>query len=570
MNLRNVRLLLGAYYTGNKPWQRFTTVTMFHRGKRGPISKILGVVLALLVAFSFCMIMFMLGVNYYSFQQMGILIGLPDLGVFLAEILGFVLLFIFSCMSAGATLYRGRDMQLLMTLPVRESELLFARMSILYFGLLPFYAFAVLPGICIVFDVTGISVPLVLGGLSTLVIGPILPIALGVLLGMCIMRIAKGRKNSALIQVIMIIVVIAVVLFAQGGIMRVPGMEEVSDPQQLVAALGETVSTAYKALVYFALQASMLFSHGGFINPYLAFGLSLVFSIGVTALVMWLLQVTYYSCVSVAQNGENRRRRRVDVKQQYLHKRKRRALFANNSRMITLGMSDLDIIKSSSVFMVELIGELFMPLLLVGIYAISGVLGDLQEVVGMVSSNPWFPVIVGSLLLLFGSFSAVSSTSISREGKHFAVSRTWPVTPRMFVNGKIFIHMVLLYIPYVCYLLFSCWIFHLHVSDFPWMLFLGFFVIFGTGCLQLALDYSRPLLDWTLPQQAMKQNLNVIIGVGIAVAFIAVVGLFALIPWWLGMDVTWSMYIATAVAFAFDFPAYMIAVSRAKLAYSPA
>ena len=40
----------------------------------------------------------------------------------------------------------------------------------------------------------------------------------------------------------------------------------------------------------------------------------------------------------------------------------------------------------------------------------------------------------------------------------------------------------------------------------------------------MIIDITRPLLTWTNPQQAMKQNLNVLIGMGIGTLYVGGIG----------------------------------------------
>lgn len=575
MNTGTVVLLVRSYYSGVRPWTRLFQVMPARRTDKPAKSsrKVLrilgGVSLGILLAFSFVMLMVMVGVNYYSFQQMGILIGLPDLGAFLAEILGCILVFLFACMTASSTLYRGKDLSLLMTVPIRQSELLISRLILLYIAMLPIYFFVVFPGIVVVWGATGWSVPLVLGGLLTLITGPVLPVLLGAIFGMIVMRLGSGRNNKVMIELISVLIVIGLVLFAQGGVMRMSGLDENADPAQMVAALGATVATAYKVLFYFSLQSSMLFSKYGFVNAYLALALNILVCVGATALVVALLSRSYSKCVSVAQNGANKAKRRRLVASEHTFRKKRSALFEPASRVVSLAMKDWDIIRGTPVFLSEIVGEICIPVILVAIYALSGVLGELQGMVETLRSSSWFTAGVCGTLILFASFSMVSSTSVSREGSLFALSRSWPVPAKIHVNGKLFLHMILMYVPHVIYLFACCWIFNIDAVNLPWMLFLGFFTIFGIGALDLAIDYHRPVLDWKLPQQAVKQNLNGLIGMGMSVLYLLIVGASAVVPGLLGVGSMWCMYIAVAVSFLLALVCYKAVLVQAEKAYLP-
>jgi hypothetical protein len=106
-------------------------------------------------------------------------------------------------------------------------------------------------------------------------------------------------------------------------------------------------------------------------------------------------------------------------------------------------------------------------------------------------------------------------------------------------------------------------------ENLPWMLALGFFTILGTGALSLAVDYRRPLLDWKIPQQAMKRNFNGLIGMGIGLLYLAVVASAVLLAYLAGLTPVASMYVGCAASAVGAFASRKIALRQGRSAYLP-
>ena len=180
----------------------------------------------------------------------------------------------------------------------------------------------------------------------------------------------------------------------------------------------------------------------------------------------------------------------------------------------TLIVRELEVIKSQSVFMIELVGELLIPLILLGVYALTGVLGELEGMASLVAHSPYLPYGLVLGVLLLSGISMLSSTSVSRQGTLFALDKTLPLRPSDFVKAKLALHLLLVGTSTLIYLVLSVLFFKLSLLHLLWMVPLALLVVFSNAAFGLAIDYKRPLLNWSIPQQAMKSNMNGLLGMG--------------------------------------------------------
>ena len=139
--------------------------------------------------------------------------------------------------------------------------------------------------------------------------------------------------------------------------------------------------------------------------------------------------------------------------------------------------------------------------------------GDPMALVkAMMAANPLI-VILGTALFMTicGSINGTASSTFSREGAQFWISRVIPVAPREQAAAK-FVHSYLVaMLGVVTASIVAAVFFHLN----PVHLVPAFILSMAAGVLLTAvgmmIDLARPLLDWTNPQKAIKQNLNVLL-----------------------------------------------------------
>jgi hypothetical protein len=166
------------------------------------------------------------------------------------------------------------------------------------------------------------------------------------------------------------------------------------------------------------------------------------------------------------------------------------------------------IIKSQSMFQMEIYAEIAIPVILLIVYAVTGVVGELSSSFEVVKTYPKLPQAILLTFALFSSFSSVSSTSVSRQGALFFLDRTYPVPARTFVLAKVRLHLKYLCLSAQVYAFVTLVWMRLPLLHILWIAPLLLLLSFAVSCAGLAIDYHRPNLGWTLPQQAVKSNIN--------------------------------------------------------------
>ena len=146
-------------------------------------------------------------------------------------------------------------------------------------------------------------------------------------------------------------------------------------------------------------------------------------------------------------------------------------------------------------------------------------------------------------MLFTAGMNPAASTSMSREGNNFWISKLIPVTARQQVTAK-FMVSYLISAGGVIITGLILWIF---IKQAP-LYVLGAVLVGLLGAvpmvaLNLALDVFHPKLIWNTEQEAMKQNMNGGIGMLLSLLVILIIGIVVLVMLAASLPM-WSVFAA--------------------------
>jgi ABC-2 type transport system permease protein len=130
----------------------------------------------------------------------------------------------------------------------------------------------------------------------------------------------------------------------------------------------------------------------------------------------------------------------------------------------------------------------------------------------LTSSNQLYAILGAALFMtICGSLNGTSSSTFSREGAQFWISRVIPVAPREQTAAKFLHSYMIATLGVVTASAVAAFILHLravHLAAAAGLALVAGVLLTAVGMI---IDLARPLLDWTNPQKAIKQNLNVLL-----------------------------------------------------------
>jgi ABC-2 type transport system permease protein len=244
------------------------------------------------------------------------------------------------------------------------------------------------------------------------------------------------------------------------------------------------------------------FSASGVLHLFLFAGTSLLLLVGMVAGAEALF---YRGLVGLGESGRRRSLSRADISRRVSSGRRPvRAVLAREWRL----MNRTPIFLLNGVLTVVII-----PVVILLMATAGSSQSGLTVLIKLINSTQILGVVLASagFMTICGTLNGTSSSTFSREGGQFWISKVIPASAREQVTAK-FLHsyfIALLGVAAASAVLILQ--FHIRLAPFAIALALALAASFVLTAVGMAIDLARPLLDWTNPQKAIKQNLNVLL-----------------------------------------------------------
>lgn len=405
-----------------------------------------------------------------------------------------------SVFNTYATLYLSKDNEMLLAMPIAPAKILVTRMSLVYGMSLMYSGIVWIPAVCYAWIFGTVSTQAVVFDIALIFLIALFVTVITCALGWVVALVVSRMKNKSFF-----VVLISLVFFC--GYYYVC-MNMMSILQKLLlnaAALGEGIRVWANVLYQLGMAAA-------------GDGKAMAIFTGITlalfAVCFFLLSRSFLHIATRTQ-GERKKVGKLTVKSTGVSA----ALLGRELKRFT----------SSPIYMLNCgLGIFLLPVLavfaLVKREVLEAVVGGLGEML------PWIgdvlPMAVVVIVCLCAGLNAVSTPSVSLEGKYLWILRSLPVSGRMVLSAKLRLHVLLnlpsgvfaavvlgtcLKLGAVSILLCSLW-----TVAFIWL----------TGAFGLLLGVLRPNFQWTSEAMPIKQSMNMMLSIllGFALPILAAVG----------------------------------------------
>jgi ABC-2 type transport system permease protein len=439
----------------------------------------------------------------------------------LAVLAGQLIILVFGLFYLIATFYFSRDLEYLVALPLKPSQIMLSKFAVVlineYLTMAPF----ILPALIVYgFKKHGGPGYWMIMPLTYLLL-PVIPLAAAGLVVVGMMRLVNIGKKKDLLIIIGSLVLIAAALFLQFGLSRAAGtsgldaqkiIAMIASPDGLVQTIGRRFPPAIWATRF--LQDGLITASG--LSAFALFaGLSILLFGG---LMSGAQRLFFGGLVGLSERSGVRVRDGKALAIKFSSGRHPvRAIFLREVRLM----------NRTPIFLLNgVLGVLMVPVILALTLSTGKPGDDSADILRlMTSAKPVTGVLVTTMFMIVcAMLSGVASSSFSREGRKFWVSKVIPVDYRQQVLAK-FLHSMAIALLGIGGAT-SVLVFRFHLAAGQWLpsLALAFPVTAFLTLLNLAVDLARPLLDWISPQKAMKQNLNVLIAMLLDLGFLFLYG----------------------------------------------
>jgi ABC-2 type transport system permease protein len=454
------------------------------------------------------MVFMMTGV-YRSLLATGAAMGHPEMVVFYGLFCSWLFIFALGVPLALSVLYYSTDLRLLLTLPLSPRRIIAAKCFLLYCYALPVNLVVVTPALWLFAGAQGLSAAAVVSGAAALLLLPALPLAVSVLFVIGLTRLVNLSRFRVALEMVGMLVAVALLV----------GFQVLLSRSSINAAMqgGMTQNVSGLAGMYDAMTkglppaawAARSFTPGAGLGP---LGLSVLTAAALCAAALLLAPVNFLH----------------DVMERPQRARKARAAGAAagatsaalKPRSVTARLlaREWSLLASNSTFLFEAMGELVILPLVLGLYALIIPKDLLGQAMSFIAAMPVLaPACMAAMALMTG-LTTVSATSLSREGARISLSLAMPVPGRVQVGAKLWLHLLFFGTAYLVDTAILWVIFRFPLAALAYMIPGGLALQVVGFCVGIWLDLKRPLLTWTHPQQAMKNNMNALSGIGITAA----------------------------------------------------
>lgn len=448
----------------------------FHRGEKKIVHKILLVLLFLLILCSFGFLTF---INAFNTISVAVNHSLLTEALCTIYFTSSFILFLLIALRMDTFLYGGEN-TLFFTWPLSEEELFLTRFLFVYgYGLLV-NAVLLIPVFIAVFLFIDVTILSMVSFLCVFFLSPLLPLSLGIFLSPFKIHIVNKKPFFQYLFVLVPSFFIGFLVFMGSN----SELGVVNEKQVLSQLLH------FGHLFYFYQMAKSLTC---------LFPCGMIF---ISASLLCFVLSFFFASSRFSQDFRA-------YHAIHTSKKVSSSLPVQNkvhTPLIALYHREIGTISQSNGMRLEWIMEMILPLFLLFFLNLGGGL----SFVYIKADASLVNLILFAIISFLSALCFISASSVSREGKTFVLDTIFPLRSTSVIGAKALFHFVFATIPYFLYLFIL--LYWQGNDDGSFALYCLIFVInsFSMCFWDLAIDYRNPYLNWDLPIQAMKSNVNVL------------------------------------------------------------
>jgi ABC-2 type transport system permease protein len=431
----------------------------------------------------------------------------------LAHYMASTMVFFFGLLYVLSYYYFSRDTEMLIPLPLKGRTIVVSKFITILVYEYVLLAIFLIPILVINKSLVGGNIIVyIIKSSMTFLLTPVIPLSLASILIIILMRTTNIKGKKDLIRLISMFLFMFVILGIQIVIQRSMVQIQPGQEQAFIA----TLFSDNKALIdmtgrYFPVSkwTSISLSNSG-IESILDFIKIAAANIVAFAVMIAVSEKIYLGGII---GGKEAQAKKKKLTNEELEEASGRV----SKNYIAIFKADMKTLLKTPIYMFNCVGiVIIIPFALLVMPSLTGNSGDIGKLGNYYSKyENFFTFGLAGGFMFFAAMNPTAPSAFSREGKTFWITRIIPVRTTDHIIGK---GLSPLLLQLLSVIIVSAGIkFYIPVNA-AGMLTSALLGMAGSVPLLLtglAVDISRPLLDWDNPQRAVKQNFNVLISMGI-------------------------------------------------------
>lgn len=442
----------------------------------------------ILPIFLFCMIVISISLYAYEIAEMLKPSNLTYVMLSMFLILTTMITLVEGIYKAQGIMFEAKDNDLLFSLPIKKSKILFVRLlKILVFQYI-FNLMFLLPAfiVYVIFERPGILF-YIISFLMTFLI-PMLPTVIACIIGYIVKQVSVKFKAKKIIQTALTMIMFFGVLVLMLNFQNFTG-----DIANNGENLSNTISNAYYSIgLYLNL-----------INNFNVLDLLKLLAINVLPLIVFIViaSLSYFKIIARSKEYSTIKVKNIEEVERKV--KLSLPIFALTKKEIKRYLSCPTYMFNTSFSLILSI-VISILLCLKGEELVKDVLANYEIEVGGISLNTLFYI----FLIFVGIMTSITSSSISLEGRTINITKSLPIKEKTILNSKILMCFVI-ELPFI---LISDLIFIIRYTPnvmYTILYFgLSFIVILLSACIGLLINLKYPKMDASSDTEVVKQSMS--------------------------------------------------------------
>ncbi len=381
-----------------------------------------------------------------------------------------------------SSLYKAKDNDLMLSLPVPTRYILISRLTGVYLMGLMFSAVVMVPAIIIYFIVARPAFAGVLGCLLLAVLVSIFVFTLSCILGWVVARISIHLKNRSLVVVLLSLVFFGLYYFF---------FFNLSEYLNALIINAVTVGEALRSSAYVLYIVGRCGEGDGLSMLYVTLAVGALFVVTCTVLSRSFIRIATASDKNAKREYRSHTAKMRGIPSALLFKESAR-LLASPTYMLNCAFGTAVMVIAGTLLLIK------SRYLLSAAAAVS------------------LPDGLCAVLLCFGvcflcATNDLTAPSVSLEGRSLWIAQSLPVRPQELLNAKLKLHLLLTAAPALYCSVCICIVFRPDAPTAAACLVLPAAFTLFTAALGLILGLEKPNLNWQSETAAVKQSVNVLV-----------------------------------------------------------
>lgn len=485
--MSNLRVLLKYNFINS------TGINKFIKGSKKEKVKIGS--LGTLITFSFIAILVMI-TSYYMMLGEGLLImGMMDMLLGTALMLSIGMSFFTSIYKAQGILFSSRDFDMLISMPIKSSTLLTAKI-IQLLGLNYLFTIGIVgPAFGVYYYYMEPSISFFIYAILGIFFVPLIPIVIASILAFFLTNVSTRFKGKNLMLILGCIIFLVLFFIGSAKINEI-FVYLINNS----ASILEAINKFYPPL---AMYISAL-SEGKLMN--------FIFFVGISLIVFIIFVMIFnksYSDIN-ARNKENYKKGNYELKS-----------LKSSSMLSSLVKKEIKRYFSSPMYVLNTaIGEIMITIVSIGTFIFGA--EKVLELLEMPGTGEMIPLFMLAMLSGMMMITSTTTSSISLEGKNIWILKTMPISVMDIFKAKIAVNLTIT-IPTI---LINAILFFIGLKLSPieliWMTVLPTLCAFLASTLGLIVNLYYPNLTWVNEVTVIKQSAAVLIDMFVSMVLIAI------------------------------------------------